>query len=199
MSRIIGVTGPSGSGKSVLCKRLSDLGIPCINADEVYHSMLTPPSRCLDAIVRVFGADMLADDGSLNRSTLSTRVFSNPDLLTLLNETVLPIVIDRINELISELDANGAHTVVLDAPTLIESGFHKSCDMIIVITAPKADRIQRIMSRDGISKDHATKRVISQKDDDFYLSVADITLFNNKDEDSFLASVNELATAITTL
>ena len=183
--KIIGITGPSGSGKSLLCKHLADSGIPCIDADAVYHGMLLPPSRCIDALVRVFGADLLAENGEIDRKTLSARVFSDPEQLKILNETVLPIVVDEINAIIASLISDGAKTVAVDAPTLIESGFYRSCDMIIAVIAPAEARIERIMARDGISEERARQRVLSQKDDDFYSSVADITIFNGKNEADF--------------
>ena len=199
MAKIIGITGPSGSGKSLLCKHLTDNQIPCIDADAVYHGMLTPPSRVLDAIVEVFGADLLSADGSLDRTVLSARVFSDPTQLELLNATVLPIVVDEINSIIASLVNNGASTVVVDAPTLIESGFHQSCDMIIAVIAPIDARIERIKARDAISEDRARARVLSQKNDDFYTSVADITIFNDGDEAEFKKTVKDIAVAISQL
>ena len=199
MAKIIGITGPSGSGKSLLCKHLTDNQIPCIDADAVYHGMLTPPSRVLDAIVEVFGADILSADGSLDRTVLSARVFSDPTQLELLNATVLPIVVDEINSIIETLVNNGASTVVVDAPTLIESGFHQSCDMIIAVIAPIDARIERIKARDAISEDRARARVLSQKNDDFYTSVADITIFNDGDEAEFQKTVKDIAVAISQL
>ena len=72
--KIIGVTGPTGSGKTVLTEYFASLGIPTINADELYHSLLIPPSPCLDAISSAFGKDMLSEDGSLDRKALSALV-----------------------------------------------------------------------------------------------------------------------------
>ena len=196
MARIIGITGPSGSGKSLLCKHLADTGIHCIDADAVYHGMLLPPSRCLDELVRVVGADLLLENGELDRRVLSTRVFSDPLQLKLLNETVLPIIIDEINRIIGDLISKGAQAVAVDAPTLIESGFYRSCDMIIAVLAPIEDRIERIMARDGISRERAMQRILSQKDDAFYSSVADVTIFNTNGEADFEKTAKEIATAI---
>lgn len=199
MAKIIGITGPSGSGKSLLCKHLSDNQIPCIDADAVYHGMLTPPSRVLDAIVEVFGADLLAADGSLDRTVLSARVFSDPVQLALLNATVLPIVVDEISSIIESLTNEGASTIAVDAPTLIESGFHKSCDMIVAVIASADARIERIKARDAISEERAKARVLSQKSDDFYTSVADITIFNDGDKAEFEKTVKEIAKSISKL
>lgn len=196
MARIIGITGPSGSGKSLLCKHLADTGIHCIDADAVYHGMLLPPSLCLDELVRVFGADLLSENGELDRRVLSTRVFSDPLQLKLLNETVLPIVIDEINRIIGDLISKGAQAVAVDAPTLIESGFYRSCDMIIAVLAPAEDRVERIIARDGISRERAMQRILSQKDDAFYSSVADVTIFNTNGEADFEKTAKEIAAAI---
>ena len=199
MAKIVGITGPSGSGKSLLCKYLADNQIPCIDADAVYHSMLTPPSRVLDAIVGVFGTDLIAADGSLDRTVLSARVFSDSTQLELLNATVLPIVVDEINRIIKSLANSGVHTIVVDAPTLIESGFHKSCDMVITVLAPIDTRIERIKLRDSISTERARARVLSQKNDDFYISEADVTIFNDRNEEEFEKTVKDVAAAIAQL
>ncbi|MBO7250365.1 MAG: dephospho-CoA kinase [Clostridia bacterium] len=199
MAKIVGITGPSGSGKSLLSREIEKLGIPTIDADAVYHDMLIPPSRCLDAIALAFGEDILSADGSLDRTVLAAKVFADSEQLDLLNRTVLPIVIEKINKMIAAFDASGAHTVVLDAPTLIESGFYKSCDMVIAVIAPIADRTERIMKRDDLSEERAAARVASQRSDEFYTSVADITLFNDQDEESFRAAAKDVAAAISTL
>lgn len=196
MARIIGITGPSGSGKSLLCKHLADTGIHCIDADAVYHGMLLPPSRCLDELVRVFGADLLSENGEIDRRVLSARVFSDPLQLKLLNETVLPIVIDEINRIIGDLISKGAQAVAVDAPTLIESGFYRSCDMIIAVLAPPEVRLERIIARDGISRERAMQRILSQKEDSFYSSVADVTIFNTNGEADFEKTAKEIAAAI---
>ena len=196
MARIVGITGPSGSGKSLLSREIEKLGIPTIDADAVYHDMLIPPSRCLDAIALAFGEDILSADGSLDRTVLATRVFADSEQLDLLNRTVLPIVIEEINEMISALDANGANTVVLDAPTLIESGFYKSCDMVIAVIAPINDRTERIMKRDGISLERATARVSSQKSDEFFKTHSDYIVENNGSLESLAPQVHRILLAL---
>jgi dephospho-CoA kinase len=130
MIKKIGITGPSGSGKSLLCERLKKENIVCIDADALYHSMLIPPSRCLNAIADVFGEDIISSDGTLDRGILAAKVFSDASSLQKLNDTVLPIVISEIRNIISRLEAEGHTLVVIDAPTLIESNFHKECEKL---------------------------------------------------------------------
>jgi dephospho-CoA kinase len=191
--RIIGVTGPTGSGKTVLTEYFSDLGVPTIDADELYHSMLIPPSPCLDAIREVFGDIVIAEDGSLDRVALSGIVFNSHDKLELLNSTVLGIVIEKIREIISKFESEGHTTVVVDAPTLIESGFHKECDVMVTVIAPLEDRVLRISARDGIDEQRARERVSAQKPDSFYTDPADIVIINDRDDKQYLEKIKQLA------
>ena len=199
MIKKIGITGPSGSGKSLLSKHLNAVGIPTIDADKLYHSMLLPPSRCLDALSDVFGKDILKWDGTIDRKILSSRVFSDAKQLKLLNDTVLPIVLDEIRVLISELEAKGESVVAIDAPTLIESGFHKECDLTVSVLASRATRLCRISARDNITEEKATERINAQHDDDFYINASDKVLFNDSDENAFAMQASELIKFINTL
>ena len=194
--RIIGVSGPTGSGKSVLTEHFASLGVPTVDADALYHSMLIPPSDCLDAIRASFGDEVFSHDGSLDRTALGALVFANPEKLKLLNSTVLGLVLKRIRELIGEYEKNGANTVVIDAPTLIESGFHLECDTVISVIAPSEDRVIRICQRDGITEKKARERVAAQKDDVFYTSHSHHTIYTNGSIDQFLDTVRAVASKL---
>ena len=185
MAKIIGITGPSGAGKSLLCKYISESGIPCINADEVYHSMLTPRSPCVLKIAEKFGNHLISADGSLDRAALSALVFGDTEKLRELNSTVLPLVIEETERIISSLEGKNHSVIAFDAPTLIESGFHLKCDTVISVIASAETRIERIMARDGISRESAEMRVGAQKNDLFYTSVSDIVLINDGDGEAF--------------
>jgi len=189
---IIGITGPSGSGKSMFSQLLQRYHIPCIDADALYHSMLIPPSPCLNRISQVFGDTILRPDGSLDRNALSTIVFHDPDQLHKLNQTVLPMVIDKIREMIANADACCERYFAVDAPTLIESGFYRECQTNIVIVADDQIRIQRIMERDGLSKQKATERILAQKPLSFYTSVADYVIQNNASREKFLQDAEKV-------
>ncbi len=190
--KIIGLTGPSGSGKTALGEYFAAHNIPCIDADKLYHSMLIPPSECLDAIAAAFGHDVLSADGTLDRTVLGIIVFSDKKKLKLLNCTVLSIVIKEVRRLIGELEDAGHAAVLVDAPTLIESGFHLECDTVISVISDKSTRIERICARDGIARDAAQKRVSAQKDDEFYISHSDIVLYNNDTAEEFEKKIKEI-------
>ena len=178
--KIIGITGPTGAGKSLLCKELSK-AIAVIDADEVYHSLLTPPSDCLHALQGAFGNSIFSADGSLDRAALSSIVFSDEEKLALLNRTVLSFVLEKIRSMIAELEATGHACVLVDAPTLIESGFHRECDAVISLLASPELRLSRIVARDAISEEKASLRIAAQKDDDFYRTHSDLVLINDGD------------------
>lgn len=191
---IIGVTGPSGAGKGVLSNILSSLGMCVIDADQVYHDVITPPSECLCELVREFGIRILNDDGTLDRKALASIVFgeNNKDKLLKLNSISHKYVAERINTKIDEYNSNGEGFCVIDAPLLIEAGLHGECDLTISVLADKSLRLERISKRDGISLDSAAARINSQKDDEFYISNTDCALYNNSDAEKMREEVIKL-------
>ncbi len=194
--RIIGITGPSGSGKTLLTEEISKLGIPTVNADELYHSMLIPPSECLDAIRLNFGDGVFNVGGELDRTALAKIVFSDAEKLSLLNSTVLDMVIGKIRKMIKAFENSGEDTVAVDAPTLIESGFNKECDTVISVLCPAEKRIARISERDGISREQAEARIKAQKDDGFYITKSDYTVRNDGTEEQYAEKIKELIKAL---
>ena len=183
--KIIGITGPTGAGKSLLSEYFSERAIPVIDADEVYHSLLIPPSPCLDALRAAFGDGIFLEDGSLNRPALSEIVFHDPVELNRLNQTVLNFVLDTIRTMIHAIKSDGALAVAVDAPTLIESGFHRECDVVVSVLAPAEKRLGRIVERDHLSEERARARIDSQPNDDFYRTHSHAVLVNDGDVNRF--------------
>ena len=190
--KIIGLTGPSGAGKTLFSFFLCAKGCPCINADELYHSMLIPPSILLDAIRREFGDEFFNENGELDRKALGKSVFSSKEKLELLNATVLPLVIEKMQKIANDYEKNGAKLLVIDAPTLFEAGYDKSCDITVSILAPENIRVERISERDEISIDDAVLRTNAQKDDSFYYERSDRIIINDSTEDSLKEKANAL-------
>ena len=183
--KIIGITGPSGAGKSYLSEFLRKKNIPVLDADEIYHSLLVPPSDCLDAIREAFGDGVIREDGSLDRRALSTLVFGSEEKLELLNSTVLGFVLDRVREIFKDCERDGVSVAGVDAPTLIESGFYTECDTVISVLANRDTRVARIILRDGITEESARARVDAQRADSFYTERSDIVVENNDSEAVF--------------
>jgi dephospho-CoA kinase len=194
--KILGLTGPSGAGKTLFSFFLCAKGCPCINADELYHSMLIPPSHLLDAIRREFGDSFFNENGELDRKALGKLVFSSKESLDKLNATVLPAVIEKMQDIAASYEKNGARLLIIDAPTLFEAGYDKSCDLTVSILAPSSIRIERISERDDISIDDAILRTNAQKDDSFYRERSDRIILNDSDENALkekaLALLNEI-------
>lgn len=178
---IYGITGPSGAGKSKLSEWFAAKGIPHVDADALYHELLIPPSPVTTAIFNAFGREVMTADGGVDRRALSTIVFQDPDKLALLNRTVLDAVLAELRIRLARLEQDGVSAVAVDAPTLIESGFDRECDTVVVVLCAKEERIARIVRRDGISRERAEERVNAQQPDEFYANAAHVVLRNDGD------------------
>ena len=171
---VIGLTGPTGSGKSTFCAMLRERGFYVADADLAARKVVQPGSPVLDALCEAFGADILESDGSLCRRELAKRAFSSPENVRRLNALTHP-AIER--ELFGEIAAHpDACAAVVDAPALIESGISEKCDLVAVVLAPPEQRLRRIMLRDRLTEEQATDRMRAQPPDAFYLDKADVVL-----------------------
>ena len=192
--KIIGVTGPSGSGKSAFSDLLRDTGIYVIDADEVYHSLLVPPSECLAEISKSFGKEIFNADGTLSRAGLGEIVFADPNKLSLLNSITHKYVISKMRYLLDSRKKAGDKLAAIDVPLLFESSSDKLCkvDLSVAILANLETRISRIISRDKISEEAAMKRIAAQPSDDFYISHANKVIYNNGSKDELRNAMNSV-------
>ena len=161
---IVGITGPTGAGKTSALRALEQLGGCVLDCDAIYHDMLRSDDGLRRAITDAFGR-VFAADGQLDRQKLGTLVFGDPQQLERLNTIIyahLPWELER------RMAASPAPIIGIDAINLVESGLSKLCDRTLAVLAPVEDRIRRIMARDGISDEYARLRVAAQKDDAFY-------------------------------
>lgn len=186
MKYIIGLTGPTGSGKSIASKTLERLGMYVIDCDKVAHSVLSS-SDCLPELISAFGEEILKPKGSVDRKKLSSLVFSNPDALEKLNQITLPPISRKITEM-CEHSKNSY--IVMDAPTLFESGLDSKCNSILVIMADPKIRLNRIQIRDHLSIEEAEARLYSQHEENFYTKKANIVLYNNETSEIFEKKVS---------
>ena len=142
--KIIGLSGPSGAGKSTLCSHLEQMDIPCINTDDIYHSLTDAPSECLDELISNFGKGIIKEGGALDRGALAKLVFegeSAKENLDLLNKITHKYVWQRVNALLITYRDEKKVAAVIDAPALFSSQiFVSACDFIISVIADKEAR-----------------------------------------------------------
>ena len=189
---VIGLTGPSGAGKSTVGQILSTYGLPVLNADSIYHTLLTPPSECLSDLTECFGRGILAPDGTLNRKALAAIVFDDPKDLEKLNHITHSYVLRDMRKNLKKLRDEGVPAAVFDAPQLFESGADRECNIVISVIAPEEIRLQRIQERDGISEEAALKRIRAQKSERFFRTHSDYVIENALSTDALLPQVRKI-------
>ncbi len=176
MSRIIiGLTGPTGSGKSVAANIAKTMGVQVVDCDVLARRATEKGSSGLDAVINEFGAEILNNDGTLNRKALAKIAFSNELNTERLNQTLLPIICDMVKSEIC-----GAR-VLLDAPTLFESGIDSICTDTVAVLCDTEIRRKRIISRDNLTLNEADVRLSAGKNDEFYIERASHILYNKGD------------------
>jgi dephospho-CoA kinase len=162
MSKIIGLTGGIGSGKTTLAMYIESLEIPVFIADDEAKKLMQS-AEVLGKIKAVFG-EAIFEKGQLNRQQLATIVFSNPEKLSQLNGIIHPAVKKQFTIWLDQHQS--APFVVYEAAILFESGSYQNCDSIITITTPLEDRIARVMQRDNSSREQVLNRINAQWTDE---------------------------------
>jgi dephospho-CoA kinase len=174
---LIALTGGIASGKSTIARRLAEHGATIVDADQIVREVQAPGSAVLDRIVEVFGADVLAEDGSLNRPALGAKVFGNAELLRRLNEIVHPAVRAESQRRFDEAFAADAGAVVVyDVPLLVEARVDDPWSLIVVAHAPASERRRRLVELRGMDAKAAQDRIAAQVSDEQRLAVADVVI-----------------------
>lgn len=187
----VGLTGGIGSGKSVVAGRLRQLGAYVVDADQVARAVVAPGAPALAEIVAHFGTQMLAADGSLRRQELARVVFHDAAALSALNQIMHPRIAKMTAELFCAARDAGSTVLVHDMPLLVEQGLAADYDVVLVVCAPVAVRLERLALR-GIARDDALARMAAQATDDQRLEVADFTIDNGAGLEATLAQVDQL-------
>lgn len=172
---IIGLTGGSGCGKSVVAKAATDLGFKHIDTDELGHNVLLKPNEAYYKLVEEFGEEILNGNGVIDRKKLGNIVFSNSKKLEILNNITHPAITEVVKDMLEDLTIIDGAVIHL-TPEILEM-----CDVIIAVTNSDDRRIDFICNRDKISVDSAKKRIQSQPDNDFYSTFADIVIHSDCD------------------
>ncbi len=189
---IIGLTGQSGAGKSSVSRFFAKSGFGIVNADELAHKALKM-QKCKESLKEAFGTDIFDSEGEVIRRALARAAFANEESTRKLNRCTHPTIAKLVDEEIASIKASKKlKGALLDAPTLFESGLDKICNSIICVVADKSIRANRIMKRDGLSRDDAMLRLNAQKGDDFYTKKSAIVIENNGSEEELALKVEKV-------
>lgn len=175
---VVGITGQSGSGKTLVGSLLAQYGFHVIDADIVSRKVVEPGSALLTELAKTFGNNIILPNGQLNRGRLAEIVFNDESKKQQMEDIMFPSIVNEIKNQIRTLQSHGSPAIFLDAPTLFESGADNLCHKIITVIAPRELRFQRLLARDSITPEQVEARIKSQKDDDYYISRSDYVIEN---------------------
>jgi len=181
---VIGITGPTGAGKTTVLNVLTDLGGTILDCDALYHDLTANCEPMRQELAQRFGTDIFGEDGQLQRKVLGTIVFEDAQALADLNEITHRYVYSAVVQSVAAAEEEGRPAVAIDAIALLESGLGSLCDATVAVTADDDLRVQRIMTRDNISEEYARKRVEAQKPSRWFEEHCDYTLRNDGDDPS---------------
>ena len=174
MTKIIGLTGGIGTGKTMVAEYFKSLGIPVYIADKEARQLMTS-DNIINALSNEFGKEIL-ENGILNREKLAQLVFNNPKKLQKLNSIVHPEVKKHFDNWVEK--HKNYPFVVKEAAILFESGSYKYCDTIITVTAPLETRLQRVMKRDKTDRESVLKRIENQWTDEQRIAKSNYVIHN---------------------
>lgn len=178
MTKIIGLTGGIGSGKTTIANHFRVAGIPVYIADDEARKIMQS-DVIIAQIKKTFG-NTVFDNGILNREKLSGIVFNDPEKLKLLNAIIHPAVKKHFSSWI--LNQKNAPYIIYEAAILFESGSYKDCDIIITVTAPLELRIQRVIQRDKTTRENVLSRINMQWNDEKRIEKSDFVIENDTTE-----------------
>ncbi len=190
LMKLIGITGPTGAGKTTALNQLTALGAELIDCDDVYHELLERSAALNGALKARFPSAYV--DGKLDRKRLGNVVFRDKEALAQLSEITAYYINEEINRRIQAARDAGLPGVGVDAINLIGSGIEARCDATVAILAPAEFRVKRIMARDGISEEYAWNRIKSQQPNSYFEAHCDYVLNNDSTAEEFAAKAKAL-------
>jgi dephospho-CoA kinase len=187
---MVGLTGGIGAGKSMVARRLAELGAFVVDADKLAREVVEKGTPGLAEVVDAFGSDTLAPDGSLDRAALAARVFGDDAARGRLESIIHPRVRERSAELIAAAPPDAV--VVNDVPLLVEKGLHHAYELVIVVLADEDVRVDRLTRDRAMTPAEAHARIATQATDEQRRAVADVVIVNNGTPAELIAQVDQV-------
>jgi len=204
MTRVVGLTGGIGTGKSTVARMLEELGAVVIDADAIVHELQAPGTPLVGAIAEAFGSDVVDASGALDRKTLAARVFGDPDARRRLNALVHPPTAAEMARRLEAARARGVPLVVLDIPLLLEgrqggtgAASALPLDAVIVAYAPEEVQVQRACARDGVDPEQVQARLRAQLPIEEKRALADRVIDNSGSREATRRQVEALYRELT--
>ena len=180
--KVIGLTGGTGSGKSVVSRSLAAAGAVIVDADKIAHEIILKGEPAYQEIIEYYGTGILDEEGNIIRKKLGEIVFNDKEKLAFLNQCTHKYITAEVkNQIAAAKEEGTAAAVIVDAPLLLEAKLETVCDIVWVVYADPEVRAQRVMARDGITYELAKARIANQKSWDEYKQAADAVIDNSKD------------------
>ncbi|EGA72020.1 dephospho-CoA kinase [Vibrio sinaloensis DSM 21326] len=190
MSFVIGLTGGIASGKTTVANLFhQQFAIDIVDADIVAREVVAPGSEGLKAIIEKFGADILLDDGQLNRAKLRNVIFSDPSAKQWLNQLLHPMIRQKM---LSDLEKTTSAYALLVIPLMVENDLHHLADQVLVVDVSENTQIERTMVRDKVAPEQARSILASQATREQRLAIADYVIKNDTENQKLLPQITEL-------
>lgn len=177
---VLGITGGIACGKSLISGLFRQLGAATLNADDLARTAVSPGSAAFTRIVDHFGREILTPEGEIDRPKLAKRIFSDPEERLALNRITHPVIAALATARLCELASRpGVPLVVYEAPLLFEAQAEDRVDCVLVVASKPEKQLERLMLRDGISRNEALRRIASQMPLAEKIARADLVIEND--------------------
>ena len=177
MALVVGITGGIGSGKSTVCNVFRQLGVPVFEADAAARQLMDSDMGIKNSLQKLLGTDIYTCSGPMDRKKMAEAIFSDSGLRKKVNEVVHPVVRKAFYDFLEKNKA--VPYIIYEAAILFEGGFHEKMHFSVLVTAPEAQRIERVTRRDGIPEKAVRDRMKSQWPEDKKRKLADLCLEND--------------------